>query len=177
MRPVICALFAVIASAWTAFATARVTLVLQFEAHHSESSVNEMKRELQDLMRSSGVELTWRNLEDISASDSFPSVVVVKFHGTCALTPLAPALSEPAALAFTHISNGTVIPFAEVECDTIRSSLNSTPGARSELLFGRALGRVLGHELHHILQRTRTHTQHGITRKSLSARDLISDRT
>jgi len=177
MRPVICALFAVIASACTAFATARVTLVLQFEAQHSESSVNEMKRELQNLMRSSGVELNWRNLNDVSASDTFPSVVVVTFHGTCAAEPLtAPLPSEPVVLAYAHISNGTVIPFADVECDRIRSSLTSTPGARNELLFGRALGRVLGHELHHIIDRTRAHTQHGISRKSLSARDLTADR-
>ena len=67
MRPVICALFAVIASACTAFAAARVTLILQFEAQHSESSVNEMKRELQNLMRGSGVELNWRSLDDTSA--------------------------------------------------------------------------------------------------------------
>ena len=178
MRPVICALFAVIASACTAFATPRVTLILQFEAQHSESSVDEMKRELQNLMRSSGVELNWRSLGDVSASDSFPSVVVVTFHGTCAAKPLVtPLPSEPAALAYTHVSNGTVIPFADVECDRVRSSLASTPGARSELLFGRALGRVLGHELHHIIERTRDHTQHGISRKSLSARDLIADRT
>jgi hypothetical protein len=177
MRPVICALFAVLASACTALATARVTLILQFEARHSESSVNEMKRELQKLMQSSGVELNWRNLDEISASDSFPSVVIVTFHGTCAVTSLTPPLpSEPAALGYAHISNGTVIPFADVECDRIRSSLTSTPGAHSEVLFGRALGRVLGHELHHIIERTRAHTQHGISRKSLSARELVADR-
>ncbi|MBZ5593445.1 MAG: hypothetical protein LAP39_14475 [Acidobacteriia bacterium] len=178
MRPVICALFAVIASACTAFAAARVTLILQFEAQHSESSVNEMKRELQNLMRGSGVELNWRSLDDTSASDSFPSVVIVTFHGTCVMNPLvSPLPSEPVALAYAHVSNGTVIPFADVECDRVRSALTSTPGARSELLFGRALGRVLGHELHHIIERTRAHTQHGITRKSLSGRDLIADRT
>jgi|SRR5579863_2531519 len=178
MRPVLCALMAIVASACTAFATARVTLILQFEAQHSESSVNEMKRELQNLMQSSGIELNWRSLDEVSASDSFPSVVVVTFHGTCAMRPLAPPLpGEPAALAYTHISDGTVIPFADVECDRIRRTLTSTPGARSELLFGRALGRVLGHELHHILERTRRHTAHGLSRKSLSARDLIADRT
>lgn len=178
MRPVICALFAIIASACTAFATARVTLIVQFEAQHSEPSVNEMKRELQNLMRDSGVELNWRSLNEVSASDSFPSVVLVTFHGTCAMKPLAPPLpAEPIALAYTHISNGTVIPFADVECDRIRSSLASTPGVPSDVLLGRALGRVLAHELHHIILRTRAHTQHGISRKSLSARDLIADRT
>ena len=179
MRPVICALFSLIASACTAFATARVTLILQFDTQHSESSVVEMKRELQSLMRDSGVEVSWRRLDELSASDSFPSVVVVTFHGSCEMKPVAlPLPGEPVALAYTHISNGELIPFADVECDLVRRSLgSSTSGDRSDLLFGRALGRVLAHELHHIIDRTRTHTQHGISRKSLSARDLIADRT
>jgi hypothetical protein len=178
MRPVICALFAVIASTCTAFAAGPVTLILQFEAQHSEPSVNEMKRELQNLMRPSGVELSWRSLDEISSKDSFPSVVVVTFHGTCQTKPFAPPLpTDPVALAYAHVSNGTVIPFADVECDRVRSSLTSTPGARSDLLFGRALGRVLAHELHHIIGQTRAHTQQGVSRKSLSARDLIADRT
>ena len=94
---------------------------------------------------------------------------------------LAPPLSsEPVALASTHLSNGQIIPFAGVECDHGRSSLRSAhaqPGNIGDLLFGRALGRVLTHGLHHIIDRTRTHTHHGITRKSLSPRDLIADRT
>jgi len=171
-------MFAVIASTCTAFAAGPVTLILQFEAQHSEPSVNEMKRELQNLMRPSGVELSWRSLDEISSKDSFPSVVVVTFHGTCQTKPIAPPLpTDPVALAYAHVSNGTVIPFADVECDRVRSSLTSTPGARSDLLFGRALGRVLAHELHHIIGQTRAHTQQGVSRKSLSARDLIADRT
>jgi hypothetical protein len=181
MRPVICALFAVIASACTAFATARVTIILQFDASYSESSVNEMKRELQSLMTNSGVELNWRRSDELSASDSFPSLVVVTFHGTCEMRTLAPPLpTEPKALAYAHVSNGTVIPFADVECDRVGRWLGmakTAPGARGDLLFGRALGRILAHELHHIIEKTRAHTQHGISRKSLSARDLIADRT
>ena len=181
MRPVICALFAVIASACITFAAGPVTLILQFDAQHSEPSVNEMKRELQNLMRNSGVDLNWRSLSEISSTDSFASVVVVTFHGACeikALTP--PPLTEPMALAYAHVSNGSIIPFADVECDRVRSSLGmsqTAPGARGDLLLGRALGRILAHELHHIIGQTRAHTQHGISKKSFSARDLIADRT
>jgi len=181
MRPVICALLAVVASACSAFATARVTLILQFDAAHSEQSVSEMKTELQSLMRNSGVELSWRRIDELSSSDSFPSLVVVTFHGSCEMKPLAPPLpGEPVALASTHVSDGHIIPFADVECDRIRSSLRSAhaeSGSAGDLLFGRAMGRVLAHELHHIIDRTRAHTAHGITRKSLSPRDLIADRT
>jgi hypothetical protein len=181
MRPVLCALLSVVTSACSAFAAAKVTVVLQFDARHSEPSINEMKRELQALMQDSGVELSWRLLDELSASDSFPNLVVIKFHGSCETTGLAPPLSnEPVALAYAHVSNGNVIPFADVECDRIRSSLASARtgySSRSDLLFGRAIGRVLAHELHHIIGRTRTHTQHGVSRKCLSPQELVADRT
>ena len=181
MRPVICALLSVVTSACSAFAAAKVTVVLQFEARHSEPSINEMKRELQTLMRGSGVELAWRQLDELSASDSFPSLVIIKFHGSCEATAWAtPLPSEPVALAYTHVSNGNVIPFADVECDRIRNSLASAQigySSRNDLLFGRAIGRVIAHELHHIIGRTRTHTQHGVSRKCLSPQELVADRT
>jgi len=181
MRPVICALLSVVTSACSAFAAAKVTVVLQFEARHSETSINEMKRELQSQMRSSGVELNWRQIDELSASDSFPSLVVIKFHGNCEATAHAtPLSSEPVALAYTHVSNGNVIPFADVECDRIRNSLASAQigySSRNDLLFGRAVGRVIAHELHHIIGRTRAHTPHGVSRKCLSPQELIADRT
>ncbi len=179
MRPVICALLTFVASVGTAFATASVTIVLQFEARHSESSISEMKRELQSLMRDSGVELNWRRPDELSASDSFPSIVVVTFHGSCEMKTLPPPLpGEPVALGYAHVSNGVIIPFADVECDRVRSSLRSANagfGANGDRLLGRALGRVLAHELHHIIDQTRAHSRHGILRKSLTPIDLITD--
>lgn len=181
MRPVICALLSVVTLSSSAFAAAKVTVVLQFEARHSEPSINEMKRELQALMKGSGVELNWRQLDELSASDSFPSLIVIKFHGSCEASALTtPLPGESVALAYTHVSNGNVIPFADVECDRIRNSLAAVRtgySSRNDLLFGRAMGRVLAHELHHIIGRTRVHTEHGVSRKCLSPQDLIADRT
>ncbi len=47
---------------------------------------------------------------------------------------------------------------------------------RSDLLFGRALARVLAHELYHVLAKTHSHTGQGIADKSLSGAQLISER-
>jgi hypothetical protein len=181
MRSAIYALLTSLISACCGFAASNLTIVLQFDARHSEQSIREMKRELQSLMRNSGVELNWRQLDELSASDSFASLVVVRFHGFCEMQAQAPPLSdEPVALGYTHLANGHVIPFADVECDRIRSSLASAETGQnmhSDLQLGRAIGRVLAHELHHIIDRTRAHTEHGISRKSLSPRDLIADLT
>ncbi len=181
MRPVFCALLALAASSSAASAARQVTLILQFDGRHSELSVSEMKRELQNLMRASGTELNWRNSGDISPTESFPSIIVITFHGSCEMRPAAPPFPDLATpLGYAHISNGEILPFADVECDRIRSELRSGHGAigpGDDRLLGRALGRVLAHELHHIIDRTRTHEHSGLFRKSLSPQDLVADRS
>ena len=181
MRPVICALLALAASTSTASAAGKVTLILQFEGRHSELSINEMKLEMQNLMRDSGTELSFLNSGEVSPTESFPSVVVVTFHGSCDMRPFpAPSSSEGEPLGYSHISNGEIIPFADVECDRIRGELRSGSGIighGDDRMLGRAMGRVVAHELHHIIDRTRTHTPSGLWRKSLSPQDLIADRS
>lgn len=180
MRHVISALLGLAAYTSTALAGNPVTLILQFDGRHSEQSVGEMKRELQNIMRGSGTELSWRNSADVSASESFPSIVVVTFHGNCAMQPFTSTPSDGGLpLGYSHISDGEVIPFADVECDRIRHELRSfhrTITAGDDQLFGRALGRVLAHELRHIIDHTRTHERNGLFGKSLSPQDLAADR-
>lgn len=180
MRPVLCALFSIAVST-SAAPAGKVTILFQFDQRHSNLAVNEMKRELQNVMGDSSLELDWRSASEISPSESFTQLVVVTFHGSCEARPFAPPPPTDAeALGYSHVSDGQVIPFAEIECDRIRSELQG--GARtmfgpdSDRLLGRAMGRVLAHELHHIIDHTCAHTRTGIFRKSLSPRDLIADR-
>jgi hypothetical protein len=45
--------------------------------------------------------------------------------------------------------------------------------ARPDYLMGRALGRVLAHELVHILTKSAAHGQDGVTQPALTGRELI----
>jgi hypothetical protein len=47
---------------------------------------------------------------------------------------------------------------------------------KSDLLLGRALGRVLAHEVYHILAKTTGHGRAGVAKSALSGRQLIADR-
>ena len=180
MRRVFCALLFIAMSTSAAFATAEVTIIVRFDHGYSAPAVNEMKRELQNVLYDSGVEFSWRRADEISSSESFANLVVVTFRGSCETKPFAlPLADEPVALGYSHVSNGQVIPFAEVECDRIRSELRTTHallGPDGDRLLGRAMGRVLAHEIHHIIDHTRAHEHTGLFRKSLSPQDLISDR-
>jgi hypothetical protein len=72
-----------------------------------------------------------------------------------------------------------VIPFSEVKCDDVRSALGTAhlPAnpAERDLLYGRALGRVLAHELFHVLHASAVHSKSGVTQKYLSASKLTND--
>ena len=181
MRPVFCAFIALAASTCTASAAGQVTLILQFDGRHSALSVSEMKHELQNIMRESGTELSWRNSGELSPAESFPSLIVVTFHGSCEMRPTPPLPpNDGAPLGYSHISNGEIIPFADVECDRVRGELRAGHGVigpGDDRMLGRALGRVVAHELHHIIDHTRAHERTGLLRKSLSPQDLIADRT
>ena len=87
-------------------------------------------------------------------------------------------LGETDALGSTQVGQGRVLPFSEVECDHIRKALAyMRPGSNQlerQNALGLALGRVVAHELYHILTRTTTHATAGLAKASQSLRDLVA---
>jgi hypothetical protein len=163
-----------------AFARQSLTVLLQFEDKHSEQSIDAMKKELESLV--TDVDVNWRLLSEVRSDDVFHDLVVVKFKGACEMASTSPFLiDERGYYAFTYTSGGQVLPFSEVECDKVRTSIRPamSPGDlhnRGEYLLGRALGRVLAHELHHVLARSMSHSKTGVNRRALTPGDLIADR-
>lgn len=181
MRHVICALSLFCCLVPPVQAGPNLTVLFQFDEKHSAESLAVMKQELQSLM--TGVEVDWRLLDDLRAGESFEDLVVVKFRGTCQMEAVPPFLIDergPAALAFTHTSDGMVLPFSEVACDkvrlTIRSAMHGDDFRHADALLGRALGRVLAHELHHVMENTQGHEKNGVNRSALSGAQLIAGR-
>jgi hypothetical protein len=157
-----------------------LTVVFQFDGPHSEKSFQEMKQELGAILKDSGILIDWRERNQVSSSDSFANLVVVKFRGACKIDPAADLDVESGPLAFTHTSDGAILPFSEVECDRVRSALlrASFPvqnRAHFEIVYGRAMARVLAHELYHVLAGTESHSHHGLTQRALSGAELASD--
>lgn len=154
------------------------TVVLQFERAYSPVALGEMRQEAAFILKQAGVDLQWRYREEVSPSESFSNLIVLKFKGACDMTsrPVRPA-AEPAALGYTYVAAGKPLPFSDIECDRIRGSLGAAeglPGFSSNLVLGQALGRVVAHELHHILDQSCEHSRAGWMRKSLSPADLTA---
>jgi hypothetical protein len=81
-------------------------------------------------------------------------------------------------MAFTYSTDGRVQPFSEVACDKVTSAVRSAMAggdfAKSDLLLGRALGRVMAHEVMHILSKSGTHGHTGVAKAALSGSQLIA---
>jgi hypothetical protein len=168
---------AMTAAAETAAPTRALTVVLDFRDSHSAPAVAAMERETEKILSGTGVTLDWR-LKGESSPETSGALVLVRFKGRCILEPVGYLFDERGPLAFTYSTDGQMQPFSEVACDRVVSSvrLGMFPGdyARADQLFGRALGRVVAHELVHILSGEASHGTAGVERRALSPERLVA---
>jgi hypothetical protein len=106
-------------------------------------------------------------------------LAVITFKGRCDAVGLSTRSRFEGALGWTHVSDGQILPFTDISCDRIRQFtqpglLAVRPDDRAAK-FGRALGRVLAHELYHIFANTMRHGSLGVAKESYSMHDLLAD--
>jgi hypothetical protein len=156
-----------------------LTVILDVRGPFSRASLNEMERESGLVLQSSGVQLQWRMLGEDTYT-SYSDLVVMTFRGSCKYEQAAQVDKDYGLgpLAMTQSVGGEIQPFGEVNCDrVVNSARNAMMGAdyaRADLLIGRALGRVVTHELVHIITGSAEHGTEGVEKPALSGRQLIA---
>lgn len=131
-----------------------------------------------------GLQLDIRERNDIAPHEQFAGLVLFEMKGSCSMDALpANALrvntrsAERAVLAMAYSADGAILPFGVVECDQVRKSLQRIVGRAApqsdQAAFGSALGLVIAHEIYHMLAHSSQHTRHGVTKESLSPRELV----
>lgn len=156
-----------------------VGVFMEFDSSPGAAAVAVMEKEVNALLKPSGVALDWRLTADNHGDQAFSKLVVLKFKGTC--NAKAAGDETPGgdvALGETQVSDGHVLPFTEVQCDQIRQALAYLrPGAlpsERQSAMGVALGRVVAHELYHILAKTTSHAAAGLAKATQSLEELVS---
>jgi len=157
-----------------------ITVYTQFEYPSSVVSLHEMKRETEAIMGVLGLDFTWRLLDATRGNEVSAELVVVTFKGTCRMDdPATLVVGETGPLGWTHMSDGVVLPFSDVDCDKIRRfikpEVRSLDAGLREIVYGRALGRVLAHEFYHVFTNTTHHGSWGVAKGCYTARDLAAD--
>ena len=156
-----------------------VTVVMQFSEGFSPQALQEMQAEADRIVQKAGVRLAFRHRHEAS-QDSLSELIFFKMTGRCEMDAFPALLDERGPLAFTFTTDGRILPFGEVKCDRLRESIKAVMSggdySQGNQLLGRAMGRVLAHELYHIIARTKGHGKGGVAKESLSAHQLIADK-
>jgi hypothetical protein len=122
-----------------------------------------------------GLDIQWRRAGDHTGAESFDRLIVVRLVGEC-LPHKGSASHDGGPLGVTHISDGRILPFVEADCGRIvRASqrLRRHPFRLRAEELGRALGRVIAHEVYHVLSASSWHDDQGLSKSSLSAMELF----
>ena len=155
-----------------------ILLYADFGNAPSPVVLSSIEHELETIMARIGLSFGWRMLKD-GARETASEVAVVTFKGRCdAANPVRAAVAA-GPLGWTHVSDGVILPFSDVDCDSIHSFvqgglLKADIGDRARL-YGRALARVLAHELYHVFAHTQHHGQGGLAKPVYSVNDLLRD--
>ena len=109
-----------------------------------------LRDELASIMTPLGLRFEWRDLRGPRQKPAI-ELAVISFKGRCDAAGLLPRQGDSSgALGWTHISDGVILPFSDVDCDGIRRFLQpallTVSSASREGAFGRAVARVLAHD-------------------------------
>ena len=159
-------------------APAVITLYTQFQAEPPQAVMENFQAEVDAIMSPIGMRVEWRSLSGNRGDEVTSELAVVTVKGRCDVAGLAMRSKAEGALGFTHISDGQILPFAELSCERLRNFVQGEMVTMAveerEAAFGRALGRVLAHELYHIFANTTKHGG-GVSKESYTVRDLLCD--
>jgi hypothetical protein len=127
-----------------------------------------------------GVQLDLRDQNDVPAGAEFGQLLVFHMKGHCSMEslPVGALSDERGPLAMAYSTEGKILSFAEVECDSVRVSLERVLGKQNtrafQPAFDSALGIIMAHEVYHMLAATSEHTHTGFTKAGLTAGELLS---
>jgi len=136
-----------------------------------------LHQELARLLSPAGIELAWRKQSDTSREE-MGHLVVGTFDGDCSVESLPSLSSWPHGMTLgeSAISDGRILPYFKVDCSRVvrmlapRLQALSVPSRAT--LLGRALARVMAHEIYHIVAQTSDHEPRGLSKAQLTLSDL-----
>jgi hypothetical protein len=156
---------------------AALTIVLEFKGPYSARSVETMKSETESILHGAPLALQWRTAAEVRSA-AVDHLVVFHFKGKCILEPVGYLMDERGPLAYTFTSDRVMQPFGEVACDqvtaVVRPAMWGHDYAKADFLLGRALGRVVAHELMHMISKSGTHGREGLGAPELTGQQLIA---
>lgn len=150
---------------------------MQFQHEPPTAVLSAIQEEASALMAPAELRLQWKTLP-ATGSDVSAAVAVVTFQGHCTAANLPFQPQWVPRLGWSHVSGGKVLPFAGIDCDSILGfidkRLRAMPPRERDQVLGKAVGRVLAHELDHIFAQTRDHKAREMDQPEYSVEELVA---
>jgi hypothetical protein len=154
-----------------------LAIFLNFDSRPSSTFIKNMENELSAILSPIDLNVRWYMADQNPAPEAWVRVVFLSFHGSC--TYRAPEPSAPETdrmeLGETAASGGVVLPYSDMNCDRLRAFIAGEEPVRSgeEQRMGIAMGRVVAHELYHVLLQTGEHSEKGIAKAVFTPAALL----
>jgi len=167
-----------VVSAFGGSREASIRLYTHFQQQPPDAVLESLQEELANIMLPMGLGFEWRSLDASKGNEVSAELAVIHFKGRCDTEDLQLIEGRPGPLGWTHISEGEILPFSDINCDGLRLFLQRDllrmPENERPAAFGRAVGRVLAHELYHVLAKTAKHGSWGIAKAAYTPEELLS---
>ena len=156
---------------------APITLYTSFQQEPPPAVMEALQEEVDAIMAPIGLRFEWRKLAGVRGDEVSAELAVVTFQGRCDMAGLTENNKFTGALGWTHVSDGEILPFTDIACDRVgefvRRALVTVSPAERLGTYGRALGRVLAHELYHIFANTVRHGSSGVAKECYTVQELL----
>jgi hypothetical protein len=162
---------------------ADLAVYLTVDPNQPAAPLEHMKRELSALLQAGGYRVVWQDPRTPDKTGSTSTLVVLELRGACGIPPgnfrLERSVDSGASLAGTSVSADGVMPFSWVNCANmtrmIGPALSGEAGAQRDYLYGRAVARVVAHELYHVVTGSRGHEHEGVAKPRFTVPDLLDE--
>jgi hypothetical protein len=154
----------------------RIGLHVSSENPISAPVLAAFERETAFLLDIHPLEIHWHGTENPINQETFDRLIMIRLTGPCSPHARAPKRPARGPLGITHVSDGHILPFVEADCGRIllaASRLRIRPFRLCPQSLGRALGRIIAHEIGHVLSESEEHDQHGLSKPSLTPAELF----
>ena len=165
-------------SAYAGATAPAIVIYYSFDSPPAAAALSSMQAEVSRIFVPARLSIDWRQLNG-QGGEVDSELVIVNFRGACTadgwLSAGSPRTTNGGySLADSKTSNGQVLPFAEVDCGALRSYLDGERFADPAAALGKAMGRVLSHEIYHILTASTSHAHSGVARAEHSRNELTA---
>jgi hypothetical protein len=157
-------------AAAAAAAEPRLVVVLAFEASPSDPVLTAIQGEVERIFATARADVDVLVLKGSLEVRQADRIIHIDVKGTCASNPRRVRITQ-SALAAMFGDDRELQPIGIINCQTLASYL----GAVSPPVFGRALGRVLAHEIYHYVTQRRDHSARGLFAAALTDVSLTAD--